>query len=823
MSVNHIPAFHLAEKNGATLTLKSEEGHVAHIFVLEQDIIRVMVLPDAQLHFPRTWAIAPGTQQLPLEGRERLSLAGFSLPDYTLRNLSGALQIQTEKIRLTVQLKGLFCAWETRPVDEWKELARDRSTQAVNFGYWDDKVYHYLKRDAQDEMYFGLGERSGDTNRHGRSYSLKTIDAMGYNASSTDALYKHIPFYVTWSKRQQAAFGLFYDTLSEGKLDMGCELDNYHGHYRYFVAEHGDLDYYFIAGDSMEQVVRRYTWMTGKPAFTPRWGLGYSGSTMTYTDEPNAQEKMNEFLANCEQHDMLCESFHLSSGYTSIGSKRYVFNWNRDKFPDPKAFAQHYLDHGIRLCANIKPCLLQDHPRFSEAESLNLFIKNQDGKPEMVQFWDEVGAYLDFTNPDTIVWWKRAVTTSLLEYGITSTWNDNNEFQVLNPQATANGFGQRFKAVEAKGLQTLLMMAASQEAQTEFTPEKRPYLVSRSGAAGMQRYVQTWSGDNYTSWQTLKYNIKMGLGLAMSGISNTGHDVGGFSGPAPSPELLLRWVQFGIFMPRFSIHSWNDDKTVNEAWMYPEITGAIRNLLKLRACLTPYFYDLLWRYHQHYEPMIRPTFLAFPNDPKCFVENDDMLVGTSLLLAAVVEPNQTSRNVYLPAGADWYDFWSGAHHRGGQEIVLPAVGEQPPLLARAGSAIAINVAEQHFNQAAHQQGFMVFPHQQDGAFETEFFDDDGDSNAYLDGKSSMWKIQVQSNAETLDIDLECTGIQPASDLVTLLLPQHETRQVVLSVAAILGDAIVNQRREIQLKIKLQADPKPSIKQKIVSILKRFNQ
>jgi len=256
--------------------------------------------------------------------------------------------------------------------------------------------------------------------------------------------------------------------------------------------------------------------------------------------------------------------------------------------------------------------------------------------------------------------------------------------------------------------------------------------------------------------------------------------------------------------------------------MHTENTAAIRNLLKLRACLTPYFYDLLWRYHQHYEPMIKPTFLAFPDDPKCFAENDDMLIGSNLLLAAVVEPGQDSRAVYLPGGAGWYDFWSGAHHQGGQEIVLPAVGEQPPLLARAGSAIAINVAEQHFNRAAHQQGFMVFPHQLDGSFDSAFFDDDGDSNAYLDGNSSLWKIRVQSDAETLDIDLECNGIQPPSDLVTLLLPQHETRQVVVSAAAVLGDAIVNQRREIQLKIKLQSDPEFFIKEKIVSILKRLN-
>jgi hypothetical protein len=113
---------------------------------------------------------------------------------------------------------------------------------------------------------------------------------------------------------------------------MGRELDNYHGLYRYFVADYGDLDYYFIAGETLGDIVRRYTWLTGHPAFTTKWGLGYSGSTMTYTDSPNAQERMNEFLMGCEKHDILCDSFYLSSGYTSIDEKCYVFNWNLTKF-----------------------------------------------------------------------------------------------------------------------------------------------------------------------------------------------------------------------------------------------------------------------------------------------------------------------------------------------------------------------------------------------------------------------------------------------------------------------------------------------------------
>jgi alpha-glucosidase len=608
--MDSIPVFSFADRVGGRVILKSAEGHVAHVSVLEEDILRIMVLPGGKLRFPRTWAIAPGLEDVPYEGRDRFDHSAFAMPDFELVQGVNEMRITTAVVRLTIALRGFFCRWEVKQGGRWQFAAADRSTQSYNFGWWDDGVYHYLKREA-DEMYFGLGERSGATNRAGQSYRMTNIDAMGYNARTSDPLYKHIPFYLTWKKESKVPFGLFYDTVSDCTFDLGRELDNYHGHYRYFRADHGDLDYYFIAGATLADVVRRYTWLTGRPAFTPKWGLGYSGSTMTYTDAPDAQERMNEFVLRCQENDILCDSFHLSSGYTSIGEKRYVFHWDRGKFPDPQGFVRHYRDHGIRLCANIKPCLLRDHPRFKEVSEKGLLVRDEDGQPTMVQFWDEVGAYLDFTNPETVAWWKAGVTKSLLEYGIAATWNDNNEFEIWNQNAWIAGFGERRNAAEAKTLQTLLMMRASWEAQREFAPEKRPFLVTRAGAVGLHRYAQTWSGDNYTSWETLRYNIKMGIGLALSGVSNLGHDVGGFSGPAPEPELLLRWVQFAIFMPRFSIHSWNDDQTVNEPWMYPEITPYIRDLIRFRYRLVPYFYDLIWHAHREYAPIIRPTYLRF--------------------------------------------------------------------------------------------------------------------------------------------------------------------------------------------------------------------
>jgi alpha-glucosidase len=122
--------------------------------------------------------------------------------------------------------------------------------------------------------------------------------------------------------------------------------------------------------------------------------------------------------------------------------------------------------------------LLRDHPRFKEVSDKGLLVRDEDGQPTMVQFWDEVGAYLDFTNPETVTWWKAGVTKSLLEYGIAATWNDNNEFEIWNQNAWIEGFGEKRNAAEAKTLQTLLMMPASWEAQREFAPEKRPFLVN---------------------------------------------------------------------------------------------------------------------------------------------------------------------------------------------------------------------------------------------------------------------------------------------------------------------------------------------------------
>lgn len=157
---------------------------------------------------------------------------------------------------------------------------------------------------------------------------------MGYDAASTDPLYKHIPFVIT--HQEHASFGMFYDNLNTSLFDLGNELDNYHRPYRRYKADAGDLDYWVLAGPRILDVTKAFVRLTGRTLFLPKWSLGYSGSTMHYTDAENAQEQLLEFLDLCRQHDIPCDSFQLSSGYTSIGEKRYVFNWNHEKVRTPR-------------------------------------------------------------------------------------------------------------------------------------------------------------------------------------------------------------------------------------------------------------------------------------------------------------------------------------------------------------------------------------------------------------------------------------------------------------------------------------------------------
>lgn len=757
------------------IELLVEERHVFRIYILEEGLARVLVLREGSLALDRTWSIAP-QQDVPWEGRPRESVADFSLPTYRVQQLQDRLVLTTDRLRITVH-QPLWLEWEYHDGQSWNPLVSDRPTGAYWLNTHGEGVEHYQLR-APEHRYYGLGEKTGDLNRTGRRFEMRNLDAMGYNAATTDPLYKHIPFVIT--HQEHASFGLFYDNLNTSWFDLGNELDNYHRPYRRYRAEAGDLDYWVLVGPRILDVTKAFVRLTGRTLFLPKWSLGYSGSTMRYTDADNAQEQLLDFLDLCQKHDIPCDSFQLSSGYTSIGDKRYVFNWNDDKVPDPKALAKAYRDAGVRLIANIKPCLLQDHPRYDEVAAKKMFITDSEHDiPERSVFWDDEGSHLDFTNPDTVRWWQSNVTAQLLEKGIDCTWNDNNEYEIWDAQARCHGFGRETAVKHIRPVMALLMMRASLEAQQRFSPLERPYLISRSGCAGMQRYVQTWSGDNRTNWTALRYNTRMGLGMSLSGLYNVGHDVGGFSGNKPDPELFVRWVQNGVMHPRFTIHSWNDDGTVNEPWMHPSVTAAVREAIQLRYKLMPYFYTLLWQASHDDEPIIRPTFLDHEHDLHTFEENDEFLLGRDILVASVVEEGARERKVWLPTNTTgWCDWQTGAWFEGGQYIHLDAPLDRLPLLVRGGAAIPTGDCYK-LNDASldRSRKLMLFP-TPTGAVSGELFEDDGLSHGLKDGNCLMLKWTVEYGADFIDLTISQSGeFRPEWSDLEVDLIKEDARQL----------------------------------------------
>jgi alpha-glucosidase len=779
------PRFSVAGREGARVSLASDTGAVAHIFVLEDDIMRLLLLADGRLTSPPSWAIAPGAEDIAEPGRDRMDVSGFATPAFALAETADAITITTSRLRLTINRIGLICRWEQQSDTGWQLIAADRPTQAHNFGWWDDATYHYVRR-RPGERYYGLGERSGPLDRANKRWRMTSLDPMGYDAELTDPLYKTIPWLLVVDA-QGAAHGVFYDMTHDLVVDLGREHDNYHPHFRYVRAESGDLDYYMIAGPDAAQVTRRFTWLTGRPALMPRWAVDYSGSTMTYTDAPDAQLRMNDFIAGLERHDIGCSSFHLSSGYTSIAGKRYVFHWNREKFPDPAGFVAHFAAAGIDLVPNIKPALLVSHPRYAELAARGWFVTDADGQPIETQFWDEVGSQVDFTNPDAAAWWRGQVTEQLLANGIRGTWNDNNEYEIWDKRAMIAGFGNPRPAAAERPIQAMLMMRASRAAQIAWRPAERPYVVTRSGMAGLQRYAQTWTGDNFTAWKTLRFNQKMALGLALSGVSNTGHDVGGFDGPAPGPELLQRWVQAGILMPRFSIHSWNTDGTVNEPWMYPDVTASIAATMALRRRLVPLLHDLLWRHHAGFEPVTRPLWLDFPHDAHAWDDGDTYLLGPDLLVAPAMEAGVDMVRARLPAGADWHDLRTGHTLSGGAEHTLPApLTGLPPLLARVGSAHLIDIANGGFAPEPRRPAVLIVPPPGHGQIDFAGFDEAGTDWPDRD-QPGLWRVTVTSTPDSIAITSAWTGrAAPPAASLAMVLPADEARPVSINGSHVAG-------------------------------------
>ncbi len=666
-----------------------DDGSELGVRFLSPTMARVSLRPASGWKEPRTWAIAPqaapqaGTD-VPWEGRDRDDLAGFTLP------ATSAQEDHFGTADLSVRLLPGEPRLQWTAFGASTPVLQDRETSAYLRQGRGGLVRHYVARE-QGEHFFGLGDKTGPLNLHGRRLRTAGLDSLGYDPEHGDPLYKHWPFVLSRSSNGQWV-GLYYDTLATCTFDLGCEHDNYHGFFRYVEIDDGDLDYYVMAGRTPAEVIAQFVALIGGTQLPPRWTAGFAQTAMGLADAPDAQHQLTKFMDEAIAHRVPVSSFHYGSGYSSRGKRRYVFTWNQGKFPDPKSLNARFHDKGMQIVANLKPCLLDDHPAYEQVKAAGGFIADaRTGQPVLEPFWDGQGSHLDFTKHETIRWWQDGLKRQVLDYGIDVGWNDNNEYAINDEDAQSAGFGRPIPMHRSRALHPMLMTRATYEAQRAHRPGEPVYTITRGGMPGIQRYAQTWSGDNTTSWRTLRWNIRTGLQMSLSGMFNVGHDVGGFFGPRPGPEMLVRWVQSCALNPRMIMNSWKADGVTTVPWLHPEVTHHIKAAIELRYKLMPYLWSLFERASSHHEPIIRPTFYDFPQDAQCLEECDDFMVGRDLLAAPVVEEGATTRRLYLPLlpdGGQWFDFETGAAFASGQWHTVEAPLGKLPLFARAGAAIA---------------------------------------------------------------------------------------------------------------------------------------
>ena len=613
---------------------------------------------------------------------------------------------------------------------------------------------HTSEINAQD-CFFGFGEKSGEFNKAQKFMVMSPGDSMGYDPKETDSLYKHIPVYIKLNPGTKKAVGYFYHCTWECDFDMGREKRNYWKPHSRFRTDGGDIDLFLIAGPSISQIVERYTDLTGKSALLPKYALGYLGSSMYYPElEENCDDAITEFIDTTKEEGIPVDGFQLSSGYCAIeteeGIKRCVFTWNKKRFKNPKDFFAQMKKRGVCVSPNVKPGILLVHPRLEEMKAKGMFVKASDSdQPGIGTWWGGKGMFTDFTSSSTRENWKMMLKENVLDYGTSSIWNDNCEYDSMVDKDCRVSFeGKGATIGQLKSVMSNIMCHITDEAIHETFENTRPYIVCRSGHCGIQKYAQTWAGDNLTCWDSLKYNIATILGMGLSGVANQGCDIGGFFGPAPEAELLVRWIQNGIFQPRFSIHSTNTDNTVTEPWMYSGCTGYIRSAILLRYRLFPYLYSLMERAHTTGLPIMEPMCYAFQNDPACYEDGINFMFGDSLLVANVVEKGAKIRSVYLPEGSAFYDFYTREVYEGGQTIEFPVNLGSIPLFVRSGALIpmASNQMMNLMNETVTGLTILCAP-DKDGSF--ILYEDDGVSMDYEKGLYLKTVITMTAGERTV--------------------------------------------------------------------------
>ncbi len=652
------------------LTVEAQGGHL-NILPLDKDLIRIRGRRDGLFTEPFSYAV------------ERQEDAGTAT-EVKHTETEDSIQLMTDALDLSIDRHSCQLTAQDKNghslLRESEGLRLDPASEA------------FVWRAALDRSVacYGLGEKASQLNHAGRRFELWNVDPGGYDRGD-DPIYMSIPFLLTLS--EGIVSGLFFDNPYRAWIDLGASTP---GTLEY-RAQGGEFRLYLMSG-TPQQVLERYTELTGHMPLPPLWALGFHQCRWSYYPQSRVLEVANEF----RKRRLPCDVIHLDIHYMD---DYRCFTWDRRHFPDPRGMLEALHAQGMKVMTIIDPGI-QIRPGYrvyEEGIAQDAFVKYPDGRRFNGPVWPGDCHFPDFSKPEVRAWWGR-LYQGLIEDGVDAFWNDMNEPALITRQLGAtvpdivchDGEGRRADHAEIHNTYGMLMARASAEGIAELRPDRRPLILSRSGWAGIQRYAIHWTADNMSTWDHLHLSIQMALNLGLSGVALTGPDTGGFGG-GPSAELFARWMQVGAFMPFFRVHSMIGSPD-QEPWAFgAQVEAICRQYLDLRYRLLPYIYTATWQSACSGIPIVRALSFAYPEDRATYDLDDAYLFGDSILVAPVLAEGAREREVYLPKGL-WFDFWTGEQHPGGQWIRVQAPLERLPLFVKAGAVLPFWPVQQYVGE-----------------------------------------------------------------------------------------------------------------------------
>lgn len=611
--------------------------------------------------------------------------------------------------------------------------------KGLNTSWVGDEVTTYKK--MQDgERFIGLGEKTGNLDRKGSGYTNWNTDAYGYSTGQ-DPIYSTIPFYM--GIHHGLNYGIFFDNTYQSDFNFGASNDRFSS----FGAQGGEMNYYFIYHKRLADIITSYTDLTGRMNMPPLWSLGYQQNRYTYYPDTEVLRIAQTLREKKIPADGITLDIHYMDQYK-------LFTWDKARFPDPVAMNKKLADMGFTTTVIVDPGIKveKNYPAYESGLKENIFIKYPDSTNYAGQVWPGWCNFPDFTNEKGRAWWRNQVKFFAAS-GVSGIWNDMNEIATWGNKMPSNVLFNYDGAIashkQAHNVYGLQMARSSYEGARE-SMNKRPFILTRAGYAGLQRYTAIWTGDNRPEEDHMLLGVRLLNSLGLSGVPFAGMDIGGFIG-TPSNSLFARWVQIGAFNPYFRNHAAVNTQS-SEPWTHgEEVLEISRNYINLRYKLMPYLYSTFFEATRNGLPVMRSLAIDYTFDAKVFdIQFQNQYLFGKAFMVIPFESTKEYGNVYFPKGT-WYDLYTDAVQAGGSEKILRLSKDKLPVYVKESSIVPMQSLVQ---SSMEKPTDTLVLHIYKGAVNNSFvyYEDDGQSYNYEKGDFYKRKITYDPAKRCVIVD-----------------------------------------------------------------------